>query len=120
MIEPTTPKEECTLAMACHLLALTGYPTGGLGAFLGPLILWLMKKDQYPLVDDQGKEALNFNISMGIIMIASAILSFVTGGIACCFYPAILGVHLVFTIMAALKAKEGIAYRYPFNIRFIQ
>ena len=117
MIEPTTPKEERTLAMACHLLSLTGYASA-LGFVVGPLILWLVKKDEHPLVDDQGKEALNFNITMMIVGLVGVALIFV--GIGFCVLLALGPVHIVFTIIAALKANEGVAYRYPLNIRFIK
>lgn len=118
MIEPTNPKEERTLAMACHLLALTVYVTAGLGAIVGPLILWLIKKDQYPLVDDQGKEAVNFNITMMIAAVVAVPLVFL--GVGVCVLAVLGPLHIVLTIIAGLKANEGVAYRYPFNIRFIK
>jgi len=59
---------------------LTG-AIGGLGVFIGPLIIWLIKKETMPFVDDQGKEALNFNITVGIIAIGLVILSILTLGI---------------------------------------
>ncbi len=59
--------------MACHLSALSAFVTG-IGYIIGPLVVWLIKKDDYPLVDDQGKEAINFAISMTIYYAVAAVL----------------------------------------------
>jgi uncharacterized Tic20 family protein len=111
-------KDETNMAMLTHLLALSGYFTGGFGMVVGPLILWLVKKDTMPFVDDQGKEAVNFNISFMIYMLVSAVLIVVVIGL---FLVIILGIlHLIFVIMAAVKASSGEAYRYPMTIRFVK
>ena len=103
-------KDDKTFGMLAHLL---GIFTG----FLGPLVIWLIKKEESPFVDDQGKEALNFQIWMTIGYILSSILiSFLIG---CITYPILLILSLVFGIMGTMKANEGIAYRYPVNIRII-
>ncbi len=97
------------MAMLCHLLGI-------FTSFVGPLIIWLIKKDSSPFVDDQGKEALNFQITA---LIASAACAF-----GFCFAPFLLiAVHvtrLVFCIIATVKANQGIAYRYPLSIRLIR
>jgi uncharacterized protein len=108
---PEPDKDAKTMAMLCHLLAIF---TG----FLGPLIIWLIKKDTSPFVDDQGKEALNFWISLCILMVICSVTAFLC-------IPAIIALvawicGLVFAIMGAMKANEGIAYRYPLNIRLIK
>lgn len=103
-------QDEKTMAMLAHLLGIFG--------FIGPLIIWLIKKDQNPFVNDQGKEALNFHLVMLIGYVAGIILSFF-----CIGFLVILAVwvcSLIFSIMGAMKAKEGIAYRYPFNIRMVK
>ena len=116
-------------AMFAHLSALIGGIltagwAGSLGCFVGPLIIWLAKKDTMPFVDDQGKEALNFNITVGIIFLALAVLSIVTLGIGLVIaIPAwvIIGIAwLVLSIIAAIKANEGVAYRYPLTLRLIK
>ena len=110
--------EERQWAMFAHLSALLGLVTAGWACFLGPLIIWLVKKDTMPFVDDQAKEALNFNIT---VMIAGAIcwiLVFVLIGFLLLWALAI--VWIVFTIIAAIKANEGVAYRYPFALRLIK
>jgi len=66
--------------MFCHLSTLCGYVMP-FGNILGPLVVWLIKKDEYPLVDDQGKEALNFQISITIWTVIAAILCIIIIGI---------------------------------------
>jgi uncharacterized Tic20 family protein len=110
--------EERQWAMFAHLSALLGLVTAGWACFLGPLVIWLVKKDTMPFVADQAKEALNFNIT---VMIAGAIcwiLVFVLIGFVLLWALAI--VWIVFTIMAAVKANEGVTYRYPFALRLIK
>ena len=108
---PSEVKDERMWAMLAHL-------SGILFGFLGPLVIWLMQKDKMPLVEDQGKEALNFQITLAIGWAAAFVLSFLMIGII--LYP-ILGIGgLVLMIMAGLKANEGVEYRYPINIRFIK
>ena len=119
----TPSAEEKQWAMFAHLSALSAFVTG-IGAIVGPLIIWQIKKNEMPFVDDQGKEATNFNITMLIICVALWIFTIVTFGIgALLTIPAFLLLFLgwvVFTIIAALKANEGVAYRYPFSIRLIK
>ena len=111
--------------MFAHLSALAGglltSAIGGWGFFLGPLVIWLMKKDTMPFVADQAKESLNFNITVSAIFLILLILSFVTLGIGLIItlpIMLIVGIAaLVFIIIAAMKANEGIAYRYPFAVR---
>jgi len=111
------PKEERTWAMVCHLAALAGYIIPVAGNIVGPLIIWLMKKEQFALVNDQGRESLNFQISITIYAIIAGLLAFV--GIGLVLLPVVGIFALVMIIMAAIKANEGVAYRYPLNMRFI-
>lgn len=120
--------EEKQWGMFGHLSALTGVVTGGLGNFLGPLIVWQMKKDTLPFAADQAKEALNFNITLLIVGVVfgviGAIFTAITLGLGAILVVPLalaLGVAwLVFTIMAAIKANDGVAYRYPLTIRLIK
>ena len=109
--------DEKTWAMFCHLGALAGGVVP-LGNILGPLVVWLAKRDEFPLVDDQGKEALNFQISLLIYMLPCLPLALIGIGILLIVGLAIFG--LVQTIMAAMKAYEGVPYRYPISIRFLK
>ncbi|OBR66746.1 orotate phosphoribosyltransferase [Paenibacillus oryzae] len=103
--------------MLCHLLALSTFIVP-LGSILGPLVMWLIKKDQSPYVDAQGKESLNFQISIAIYAIVASILILILiGGIL------LIGIGifwLVFVIIASTKANDGIVYRYPLTIRFLK
>ncbi len=120
---------ERQMAMFAHLSALLGGIVtagwaGSIGCFIGPLVIWLLKKDTMPFVDDQGKEALNFNITVGILFLALLLLSIMTLGIGLIIaVPAwiVIGIAwLVLTIIASIKANEGVAYRYPFALRLIK
>ncbi|MFB0555314.1 MAG: DUF4870 domain-containing protein [Phycisphaerae bacterium] len=109
-------------AMICHLSALAGLIVPVVGCIIGPLIVWQIKKEEFPFVDEQGKEAVNFQISMSLYLLISAILwiplSFVCIGV---LIPAAIGiVDLVFLLIAAVKANDGYHYRYPLTIRFIK
>ena len=118
-IQPTenqTTKDERTWAMLCHFSAFAGliFPFGN---FLAPLIIWLIKKEEFPFVEDQGKEVLNFQISMTIYLIGSGILCFILIGI-----PMVIGFlifDVIVTLIGAVKANDGFKYRYPLAIRFI-
>ena len=103
--------------MLCHLGALAGFIIP-LGNIIGPLVFWLIKKDQYDLVNNQGKESLNFQITVLIAAIICFVLCFVLIGFI--LLPALLIADIVFIIIAAMKANSGIRYRYPLCIRFIK
>ena len=103
-------KEERTMALLAHLLGIV------IG-FVGPLIIWLIKKDESPFIDDQGKEALNFQLTVLIALVVSSALTFVV--IGCFLLPLVAVVNVVFCIIAAIRANEGQRYRYPVTIRMI-
>lgn len=105
-------------AMINHIVALVGLAGNGIGFLLGPLIVWLLKKDEDPYVDDQGKEAVNFQITMFLGMLISIPLAFVLIGFFTMFIIGIL--MILFPIIAAVKANNGEYYRYPISIRFIK
>lgn len=120
----TPGAEERQWGMFAHLSALAGLiiPFGNL---IGPLIIWLVKKDTMPFVADQAKEALNFHITVSAICVVLGILGFVLAFIVIgfLFFPLIgligLGA-LVLSVIGGLKANEGTAYRYPFSVRLIK
>ncbi len=109
-------KEERTMGMLCHLTVLSGFiiPFGNI---IAPLVIWLLKKDTMPYVDEQGREALNFQITMCIAGIIGAVLTLVFIGIFVLIAVAIL--NIVFPIIAAIKANDGVPYRYPFALRIL-
>lgn len=121
--------EERQWAMFAHLSALLGGLVtagwaGGIGCFLGPLVIWLVKKETMPFVDDQGKEALNFNITLAIVFFVLFALGLLTLGIGFLIVLPVMflvGIAaLVFIVIAAIKANEGVAYRYPFTLRLVK
>ena len=110
-------KEERTWAMLCHfsVFSMFVFPFGNI---LAPLIIWLIKKEEMPFVENQSKEVLNFQISMTIYLIVSALLIMILVGI-----PLLIGLgifNVIMTIVAAIKANEGKNYRYPINLRIIK
>ncbi len=106
----STPDEK-TMAMLAHLLALVS-------GFVGPLIIWLIKKDESDFVDDQGKEALNFGISITIYSFVAGLSLMVVIGIL--LMPAVGIFALVNIIRAAMAANKGERFRYPLCIRLIK
>jgi uncharacterized Tic20 family protein len=109
--------EERQWALFAHLAGLVASALGGL-SFLGPLIIWLIKKDQSPFVADQAKEALNFQIAVTIALLVSGVIAFLTC-IGVILLP-IVGIGaLVFAVMGAMEANKGVYYRYPYTIRLI-
>ena len=104
-------KDEGNMGLLLFILCIV---TG----FIGPLILWLMKKDGSRYINDQGKEVLNWCITMVGAYIICIILMFVVIGIF--LMPVVLIIHLVFNIMGALAASKGSFYRYPFAVRLLK
>ncbi len=125
-VEPSS--QERQWAMFAHLSALLGgLLTGhlfGIGCFLGPLIIWLTKRDTMPFVADQAKQALNFNITLAIVGLALFLLVLLTFGIGLLLavpLGAIVAIGwLVLVIIAAIKASEGVAYRYPISLYLVK
>ena len=107
-------------AMWCHLSGLAGFLpiVPGIGCVIAPLIVWQMKKEEGPFVDENGKEALNFQISILIYGIIAGLLIMACIGIV--LLPAVVVFDVVFLIIAALKANKGESYRYPLTIRFVK
>ena len=110
-------KDERTWAMLCHISTFSGVIIP-LGNIVAPLIIWLIKKDESSLVEDQGREVLNFQISMTIYTIISALLCLILIGVIFLLILVIFG--LVVTIIAAINANDGKPYRYPMTMRFIK
>ena len=104
-------------AMFAHLSALIGYLIP-FGSVIGPLVVWQIKKNEMPFVDDQGKEALNFQITVAILAIVAVLLILILIGFLLLWALAIA--DLIFIVIAAIAANNGQAYRYPFSFRFIK
>lgn len=106
-------------AMFCHLGGLAMIIMPFVGNIVAPLIIWLIKREDYELVDEQGKEAVNFQISMSIYGFISLLLVFAFC-IGALLLLAVYIVDLIFLIIAAVKVNNGERYRYPLCIRFIK
>lgn len=101
-----------------HASALLGVFLHFPGHLLPPLILWLIKRDEFPELDAHGKEAVNFQISMLIYNLVAAVFCLVLVGFV--FLGILWVLNTVFVIIAAMHASDGKFYRYPMTIRFIQ
>lgn len=110
-------QDDRTWGMLAHLSGLIASLLGGM-SFLGPLIVWVIKKDQSPFVGDQAKEALNFQIAMTIAILISAVSMFACVGFV--LLPLVLIASIVYSIIAAMEANKGVYYRYPYTIRLIK
>jgi uncharacterized protein len=109
----TPTSDERTFAILSHILAVVP----GIGIF-GPLVIWLIKKDESPFVEANAKESLNFQLTIIIGYIIGFILLVVVIG---AFLLAVLGLlNLILVIVASVKTSENKIYRYPFNLRLIK
>ena len=122
---PLSPSSDSrTWAMGAHLSALAGGFLGGLPAFVGPLVIWLLRREQDPYVAQHAREALNFNLSVVAYALAALALTVVTLGIG---LLAVVPLGLLFavlwlavTVIATVRAANGEAYHYPLSIQFVK
>jgi uncharacterized Tic20 family protein len=116
---PELTSEARNWAMLCHLSAFLGvFPLTTFGHIVGPLVVWLVKRNEHPFIDYHGKESLNFQISVTLytLLLTPTICIFFIG------IPLIGAVWItswVLIVIAAMKASDGEAYRYPLTIRLI-
>ena len=121
-------KDVCTWASLCHIGSLASFI--GIPGFIVVSVVWLIKRDEHPFIDDQGKESLNFQISVFLYGIGLGIVCFLlflsVVGIPVAL---IIGIPLaialsiadiILPIVAAVKTSDGRVYRYPITIRFIR
>ncbi|RJG04787.1 DUF4870 domain-containing protein [Noviherbaspirillum cavernae] len=111
IIETDPTKDECNLAMLAHLL---GIFTG----FVGALVLWLVRKDDGGFAAQEAKEALNFQITLAIAFVASILLKVILIGLL--LIPLVFIANFVLSLVAAIAASKGKAYRYPFILRLVR
>ena len=115
---PTPDAQARQWAMLCHYAAFFWVLAPLIGNVIGPLVVWQLKKDLHPFVDEQGKEALNFQITYSVAMMVCGLLAWVLIG-----FPLMLLVGvaaLVLTIIAGVKANAREAYRYPLCWRLVK
>ncbi len=122
--QPLAHPEENTWGMVCHLAALGMYVFPAFGNILGALIAWIIFKDRSHFADDQGKESLNFQISLTLYAAIGIAFGIMTFGLGLFVVVPLLGImsilQIIFIIVAALEANKGVMYRYPATIRFIK
>lgn len=118
---PVVTTDSRNLAVMAHLSALVAFVS--IPSFVGPLVVWLLKRDD-PFVEDQAREALNFNLSILIYAAAALALTILTVGLALLVVipAAVVAVlaWLVLVIVAAVRAADGVPYRYPVTLRLIR
>jgi uncharacterized protein len=109
----------------CHASAFAGFFVPAAGHIVGPLLVWLLKRDESPEIDDQGKESLNFQISMLIYTILLGVVCFILlfvliGILLIPLFAVLYLLDIALVIIASIKASEGKLYRYPLTIRLIK
>jgi len=133
MTSPSTPPPAPGLSNEVRNWALATHLSAFLGAwlalaFVGPLVVWLLKRQDHPFIDHHGQEAVNFNLSvllygvvLAIIAIPVGVLTLGLGLIPLIIVGGALAIAwLVFTIIAAVAASNGETYRYPLTIRLVR
>ena len=121
----TAQKNIRTWTVLCHASAFLGFFIPAAGHVLGPLLVWLLKRDESPEIDAHGKESLNFQLSMFIYTAALGVVCFILmfvliGFLLIPLFAILYVADLVLVIIASLKASEGQLYRYPGTIRLIK
>jgi uncharacterized Tic20 family protein len=117
-VEPViTSKDERMWAMLCHLSALAGFIIP-MGSIIGPLIVWLIKKDEMPLVAEHGRKSLNFQITMFIAYIVCLILMFAVIGVI--LLPIVAILSFIMVVIGAIKTNDGKEFNYPFSLQLIK
>jgi len=109
---------ETMWGVLCHLSSVSAFLAIPFANILAPLVIWLIKKKELPLVDQEGKSSLNFQISMTIYTLVALILVVVSIGLLL-VVPLIL-VNLILVIIASIKTSNGEKFEYPFTIKFIK
>ncbi len=105
-------------AMLCHYAAFFGLLVPMIGNVLGPLVLWQLKRESHPFIDQQGREALNFQITYSLAMMLCGVLAWVVIGFPLMALFSLVALALV--IIAGIKANSGVPYRYPFCWRLVR
>ena len=111
-------ENERTWGMLAHLSALAGVVIWLLGCVLGPLVVWLARRDQSEFVAAHAREALNFNIT--VVLAAVICLALMVVFVGFILGTALFIGWLVLTLIAAIRASEGELYRYPFSLRLVK
>jgi uncharacterized Tic20 family protein len=118
-LTPSAPSsDERTWAMIAHLSAFAGILVPGLGHVGGPLVIWLTRRDQSAFVERQAREALNFNLT--VVLASFVCMALVLIGIGVLLGAVLFVIWFILTIVAAIRANEGVEYRYPISLRLLR
>lgn len=115
---PSISSDDRTWAMIAHFSALAAFILPPIGGVLGPLIVWLAKRETSAFASEAAKEALNFNIAVLLGYLVCALLVFVFIGFL--LAAALFVFWLVLTVVAGIRASEGLHYRYPISLRIVK
>jgi hypothetical protein len=116
-------------AMGCHLAALTLFLGVPFGNIFGPLLIWLLKRNEFELVNEQGRESLNFQISIMIYGLVGTVLVVIFTFTLVLIPVAVLlgiglvllfGIDLVLVIIASVRVSNGESFQYPLTIQFLK
>jgi len=107
---PETSKDARNMAMLCHLLGIVG--------FFAPLVIWLIEKDKHKFVDEHGRAAMNYQVSLLIYYAVCGALCPVIIGLI--LLPVLTIVHVILAIIGAVKASKGKRWHYPIAISFLK
>ncbi len=118
LVDADSSSDERTYALLLHLSLLAHLVTGGLGVLV-PVVMWLIKKGDSPFIDDHGREAINFQISLILYTLMTGVLAIITCGVAAILIIGVYVLAIVGMIMAAGAANRGEYFRYPATIRLI-
>ncbi len=111
-------ESERNWAMLCHLSAFAGYIFPFFGGILGPLIVWLSRRTDSEWIDINGKASLNFQLSVLLYSVLCIPLMFLIVGFF--FFFLLMALELICVVIASIRAAQGIEFRYPLTIPFIQ
>lgn len=105
-------------AMLCHYAAFAWFLAPMIGNVVGPLVVWQLKRESHPFVDAQGKEALNFQITLSLALMLCGLLAWLLIGFPLMALVSVVG--LVLTVIGGIRANEGKPWRYPFCLRLLR
>jgi len=108
--QPETSRDARNMAMLCHVLGIVG--------FFAPLVIWLIEREKHRFVDEHGRDAMNYQISLLLYYLVSSLLAFFLIGIFMLWV--LTGAHVILIVIGAVKARHGKPWHYPIAISFIK
>jgi len=115
-----TDHDDKTMGMLCHLGALAGFMAPGIGQVAVPLVIWLARRRESPFVEANGRESLNFQITVTVAMAACVPVAYANIWIGLILILLVAVFWLAFVLIGSLRTGDGIVYRYPLRIEFLR